>query len=121
MIDHVEIGVQNLQRSKLFYQRSLEPLGYQLSFESQGLLSFVSPDSLHPAGDFWIKEGKQEPLHLAFLADSQEQVQEFYSKGLEAGGRDNGAPGYRESYHPPYYAAFLLDPDGNNIEAVCHH
>lgn len=121
MIDHLGIYVNDLKRSKDFYQKTLAPLGYQLAFENERVISFVEPNSPHPGGDFWIGIGESSPIHLAFLASSQEQVQEFHRKGLEAGGRDNGCPGYRESYHPPYYAAFLLDPDGNNIEAVCHH
>lgn len=120
MIDHLEIQVKDLMRSKDFYQKTLEPLGYQLAFENDEVISFLAPDSPHPGGDFWIGIGKSQPIHLAFLAQTGDAVDRFHQAGMQAGARDNGAPGYRESYHPPYYAAFLLDPDGNNIEAVCH-
>lgn len=120
MIDHLEICVTDLQGSKDFYQKTLEPLGYKLAFENEEIISFLATDSPHPGGDFWMGIGNSQPVHLAFLAHSRNAVDCFYQAGLQAGARDNGAPGLRKSYHPPYYAAFLLDPDGNNIEAVCH-
>ena len=101
MIDHFEIKVKDLQISEGFYR------------------SFLAPNSPHPDGDFWLAQGTQDPIHFAFLAENKEEVQACYEAGLEAGGRDNGAPGYR-SEQPIYYAAFVIDPDGNNIEVVCH-
>ena len=119
MIDHFEIKVRNLQVSKDFYTSFLAPLGYKLAYRSPSLLSFVAANSPHPGGDFWLGKGEQPPVHFAFLAEDHEQVQDCYEAGLKAGGKNNGAPDYR-SDHPPYYAAFILDPDGNNIEVVCH-
>ena len=120
MIDHFEIKARDLQVSKDFYTSFLAPLGYKLAYRSDSLFSFVAANSPHPGGDFWLGKGEQSPVHVAFLADDHEQVQACYEAGLNAGGQDNGAPDYR-SDHPPYYAAFILDPDGNNIEVVCHN
>ncbi|MDS2272973.1 VOC family protein [Streptococcus pneumoniae] len=119
MIDHFEIKVKDLQISEGFYRSFLSPLDYKLAFKTSSLISFLSPNSPHPGGDFWLTQGTQDPVHFAFLAENKEEVQACYEAGLEAGGRDNGAPGYR-SEHPIYYAAFMIDLDGNNIEVVCH-
>ena len=119
MIDHFEIKVNDLQISKDFYTIFLAPLGYELDFRTDSLLSFVAPNSPHPGGDFWLGKGEQAPIHFAFFAENHEQVRACYEAGLKAGGKDNGAPDYR-SDHLPYYAAFVLDPDGNNVEVVCH-
>ena len=75
-----------------------------------------------PKPDFWVAEGtpNKPPVHIAFLAQSRKQVDEFYQAAIKAGGKDNGAPGLRAHYHPDYYGAFVLDPDGHNVEAVCH-
>ena len=105
MIDHFEIKVKDLQISKDFYISFLAPLGYELDFRT--------------GGDFWLGKGEQSPIHFAFFAENHEQVRTCYKAGLKAGGKDNGAPDYR-SDHLPYYAAFILDPDGNNVEVVCH-
>lgn len=112
LIDHVAIHVSNLHLSKAFYLAVLDALG-----KSEG---FGSDDQCFYFDEFYVDaEGAPSTnLHLAFQADSIEQVQAFYQAGIDSGGRDNGRPGYRQ-YHPSYYAAFLLDPDGNNIEAVC--
>ncbi len=112
LIDHIAIHVSDLERSKSFYLAILEALG-----KSDG---FGSEDDYFYFDEFYIGSDKAPitNLHLAFQADSIEQVHAFYEAGLAAGGRDNGEPGYRH-YHDSYYAAFLLDPDGNNIEAVC--
>ena len=99
MIDHFEIKVRNLQISKDFYTSFLSPLGYKLAFRSSSLLSFVAPNSPHPGGDFWLGEGEQSPIHFAFLAENHEQVQACYEAGLKAGGKDNGAPNYRGTFH----------------------
>lgn len=125
MIDHMGINVSNPLASRHFYEVSLSPLGYKLMTEvpkefTQGkvVLGFGVP----PKDDFWITEGSANTprLHVAFRAENREQVDAFYKAALSAGGRDNGAPGPRPHYHKDYYGAFVLDPDGHNIEAVCH-
>jgi catechol 2,3-dioxygenase-like lactoylglutathione lyase family enzyme len=124
MIDHVGFPVSNYARSKAFYTSALAPLGYVLVMEVQqggdgppacGFGSDGKPD-------FWIggEGGLDKPLHVAIAANDRALVDAFYRAALAAGGRDNGAPGLRPDYHPNYYAAFVLDPDGHNIEAVCH-
>lgn len=120
MIDHFSIGVKNLQVSKAFYQKTLEPLGYELRFDNEYAVSFGEPRGSDPAGDFWLESGQEKPHHFAFSAKTRKEVEDFYHSGLAAGGKDNGAPGERNHYHEGYYAAFIIDPDGNNIEAVCH-
>ncbi|MCG8435690.1 MAG: VOC family protein [Gammaproteobacteria bacterium] len=112
LIDHIGVNVSDLELSKAFYVAILDALG-----KSDG---FGCDDSCFYFDEFYVAAGDPPVtnLHLAFQADSIEQVHAFYQAGLNAGGRDNGKPGYRK-YHDSYYAAFLLDPDGNNIEAVC--
>ena len=112
LIDHIGMHVSDLKQSKKFYFAVLDALG-----KTDG---FGCDDSCFYFDEFYVaaEAAPVTNLHLAFQADSIEQVHAFYKAGLEAGGRDNGAPGYR-NYHASYYAAFLLDPDGNNIEAVC--
>jgi catechol 2,3-dioxygenase-like lactoylglutathione lyase family enzyme len=126
MIDHVGFAVSDYARSKAFYQQTLAPLGYSLIME----VTAQQTESGYPAAgfgtggkpDFWIGgEGKLEkPLHVAIVAQDRATVDAFHRAALAAGGRDNGPPGLRPHYHPNYYAAFVLDPDGHNIEAVCH-
>jgi catechol 2,3-dioxygenase-like lactoylglutathione lyase family enzyme len=121
MLDHVGIAVADYQRSKEFYEQALAPLGYALLMEFSGAAAgFGKPDAHRPA--FFI-EAHGEPargrLHIALSAESRAHVDAFHAAALEAGGTDNGAPGIRW-YHPDYYGAYVLDPDGNNIEAVCH-
>jgi catechol 2,3-dioxygenase-like lactoylglutathione lyase family enzyme len=126
MIDHVGFPVSDYARSKAFYERALEPLGYTLVMEIGG----GQTESGHPAAgfgiggkpDFWIggEGGVGNPIHVAILAKDRASVDAFHRAALAAGGRDNGAPGLRPHYHPNYYGAFVLDPDGHNIEAVCH-
>ena len=124
MIDHLDITVSRLAESKAFYQAALAPLGYTISRELKDAVGFVDDrdDGGDPHGDFWISQGgPQVPRkHVAFNARSRADVDAFYAAALEAGGRDNGGPGPRPQYHPDYYAAFVLDPDGYNSEAVCH-
>jgi catechol 2,3-dioxygenase-like lactoylglutathione lyase family enzyme len=112
LIDHVQLVVRDLEASWRFYRAVLEVIGVAIVDAEQGYFF---------ADELFVSEG--EPLtgrvHLAFQAPDREAVQRFHAVGLAAGGRDNGNPGERE-YHPGYYAAFLLDPDGNNIEAVTH-
>ena len=120
LIDHLGVGVRDYDESRSFYERMLAPLGLELVAE-------VDADN-RAAGygrdgrdDFWIHEGRPlGRMHVAFAADSQEAVDAFHAAGLEAGGRDNGAPGLRPEYSDTYYAAYILDPNGNNIEAVFH-
>ncbi len=126
MIDHVGIAVTELDRSRTFYEAALGPLGISVQMEVGGdktesggsALGFGVPGEKI----FWIADGEKvgEGTHVAFKADSRDQVDAFHSEGLKAGGRDNGAPGLRPHYGPSYYAAFLYDPDGANIEAVCY-
>jgi len=126
MLDHVGFNVSDYEHSKAFYLRVLAPLGY-------GLVMEVTPEmtgtDVRHAGfgagrkpDFWIGTGEPThgSLHVALAAPDRAAVDAFHAAALEAGGRDNGAPGLRPQYHPTYYAAFVHDPDGHNIEAVCH-
>jgi catechol 2,3-dioxygenase-like lactoylglutathione lyase family enzyme len=119
MFDHLTMGVTNLDDSILFYDCALKPLGIVRKFEdlsADGRVAAYGRDR----PQFWIAEGMNETprIHIAFSASDREQVIEFHRAALEAGGRDNGKPGLRPHYQPGYYAAFLLDLDGNNIEAV---
>jgi catechol 2,3-dioxygenase-like lactoylglutathione lyase family enzyme len=114
MIAHTSLSVGNYKKSKAFYVDVLAPLGYRNNMEFGEAAGFNDGKNT----DFWIHKAKTVvPTHLAFEAKSREQVEAFHKTGLAAGGKDNGGPGYRD-YSPGYYAAFLLDPDGNNIEAV---
>ena len=121
MIDHLGLDVGSFPRSRDFYAAALAPLGYGLKVE----LPAEAPDrggfgATHPV--FWIAAGGavERPLHFAFAAASRAEVDAFYRAALDAGGRDNGTPGLRPQYHANYYAAFVFDPDGHTIEAVCH-
>ncbi len=126
MIDHTGIVVSDIGKSRAFYLRVLGALGYVLCKDRPGAVSFGvmegSGKSADPGGDFWLSEGAPVTprIHVAFHAATRADVDVFFSAGLAAGGIDNGAPGLRGHYHPDYYAAFVLDPDGYNIEAVCH-
>ena len=124
MLDHVGFPVSDYARSKAFYEKALAPLGYSLVME------VAQTETDHPAAGFgangkpafWIGgEGSlNKPIHIAIAARDRATVDAFYRAALAAGGKDNGAPGLRPHYHPNYYGAFVLDPDGHNIEAVCH-
>lgn len=118
IIDHLGLAVADATRSRAFFARALAPLGIEPVMEVQGWSGFGRAGK----PEFWFGEHRQPqaPMHIAFLAETREQVDAFYREALAAGGRDNGAPGVREIYHPHYYGAFVLDPDGHNIEAVCH-
>lgn len=127
MIDHTGFNVSDLSRSKAFYEAALAPLGYVASLcIGEVAVGFgASRDRKEgddPGGDFWISRGEpQSPrVHVAFRAANHAEVRAFHEAALAAGGVDNGGPGYRPHYHADYYAAFVLDPDGYNIEAVCH-
>lgn len=125
MIDHTGVVVSDFARSKAFYSGVLASLGYEMLMELSAALtghSDVAGFGEPPKPDFWISQGapNKPPVHIAFRAGSRAQVDAFYQAALAAGGRDNGAPGLRLHYHANYYGAFILDPDGHNIEAVCH-
>ena len=118
MLDHVGFSVADLEAARRFYQKALAPLGIMLIYnisaeqtDGEAYLGFGEDQKPY----FWIGTGK-----FAFLAKDRETVDQFYEAAIKAGGKDNGAPGLRPHYHQHYYGAFVLDPDGNNIEAVCH-
>lgn len=115
MIAHTTLIVTDCERAKAFYVQALAPLGYRNNMESDESAGFNDGKNT----DFWITQSATiTPLHLAFEAKSREEVEAFYDAALSAGGKDNGRPGYRTKYWPGYYAAFVCDPDGHNIEAV---
>lgn len=129
MIDHTGVIVSDYAKSKAFYEHALGAIGYRLLKEfpasvtgGTDVAGFGEP----PKADFWIflatpdKPAHYPPLHIAFRVANRALVETFYEAAIAAGGRDNGAPGLRRQYHPNYYGAFVLDPDGHNIEAVCH-
>lgn len=124
MIDHIGIKVMDFDRAKAFYDRALAPLGASLLMmvpaELTGGVKVGGYGRDRPV--YWLHETNSpgEPKHVAFAARSRAEVNAFHEAALAAGGRDNGAPGLRPHYHPNYYGAFVFDPDGNNIEAVCH-
>ena len=119
MLDHVGFGVTDYQRSKAFYEAALAPLGITLVMEWQSAAAGFG-DGRKPY--FFLESGRPvaRPVHVAFAAGDRATVDSFHAAALAAGGTDNGAPGVRAVYHPHYYGAFVLDPDGNNVEAVCH-
>ena len=126
MIDHTGFNVSDPVKSKNFYDKALAPIGYQMIFQvppeytdGKAVMGYGEP----PKPDFWLAEGapNHPRIHIAFRAENRKQVDEFYKAALAAGGKDNGAPGIRPHYHKDYYAAFVFDPDGHNIEVVCHH
>jgi catechol 2,3-dioxygenase-like lactoylglutathione lyase family enzyme len=126
MIDHTGINVSNFDKSKEFYTAALSPLGYQLLKEfdtSMTGIRTLAGFGVNGEPDFWISQGDVNTprIHVAFRAQTREIVDTFYQAALKAGGQDNGAPGLRPHYHRDYYGAFVLDPDGHNIEAVCHN
>jgi catechol 2,3-dioxygenase-like lactoylglutathione lyase family enzyme len=119
MLDHVTIGVTDIERSIKFYDEVLRPLGLErLRMEEKTAAGYGA----NRKPFFWIghRETPQTGVHIAFAAADRATVDRFYKAALAAGGRDNGAPGLRPHYHANYYGAFVLDPDGHNIEAVCH-
>lgn len=124
MIDHLGFPVSDYERSKDFYIKALAPLGYTLVMEVHQTESDHRAAGFGRGGkpDFWIggEGGLDGVLHVALAADSRAMVDAFYQAAIAAGGADNGAPGLRAHYHPTYYGAFVRDPDGHNIEAVCH-
>ena len=118
-LDHVGLDVSDYDTSKAFYDKALAPLGMRLMMEPIELVGGYGDD--FPC--FWIGQRQRGPdsgVHVAFRVEDRETVDAFHAAALAAGGKDNGEPGVREIYHPHYYGAFVLDPDGNNVEAVCH-
>jgi catechol 2,3-dioxygenase-like lactoylglutathione lyase family enzyme len=119
MFDHLAIGVDDLAASRAFYEAALAPLGFGVVVEAGDRAVAFGP----PARSiFWLRSDREPAagIHVAFQADARESVDAFHAAALAADGKDNGGPGLRLNYHPHYYAAFAYDPDGNNIEAVCH-
>ena len=124
MIDHVGFPVSDYPRSKAFYERALAPLGYVMVMEVQQNEQDAKAYGFGADGkpDFWLggEGGLNRPMHIAITAKHRASVDAFHREAVAAGGKDNGAPGLRPHYGPNYYAAFVLDPDGHNIEAVCY-
>ena len=118
IIDHVGLAMSNYEVSMRFFTEALAPRGIELVMEVEGWAGLGRVGK----PEFWFgtHSAAQHPLHIAFVAQSREQVRAFYAAALAAGGKDNGPPGVREIYHPNYYAAFVIGPDGHNIEAVSH-
>jgi catechol 2,3-dioxygenase-like lactoylglutathione lyase family enzyme len=119
MLDHIGINVSDYDRSRAFYEQALAPLGFSVLMEPAPRTGGIGRD--FPG--FWITDQRQpvtENAHIAFSAPERPIVDAFHAAALEAGGTDNGPPGLRELYHPTYYGAYVLDPDGNNVEVVCH-
>jgi catechol 2,3-dioxygenase-like lactoylglutathione lyase family enzyme len=118
VFDHIGFGVSNIAASKDFFLKALQPLGYGVVMDGPYGVG------LGPASKplLWLIQSSEKPthLHLAFMANNRRQVEDFYRAALEAGGRDNGPPGLRPHYHPNYYGAFVIGPDGHNVEVVCH-
>jgi catechol 2,3-dioxygenase-like lactoylglutathione lyase family enzyme len=125
MLDHIGLAVADMERSKAFYEAALKPLGMSLVMEVTAAQTGGEAHAGFGAEGkpfFWIGTGAKPKggTHVAFTARERAEVEAFHRAATGAGGRDNGPPGLRPHYHPNYYGAFVLDPDGNNIEAVCH-
>ena len=125
MIDHLSLVVSDYEKSKAFYSQALAPTGHSKVVE----LAAARPGQPGSAGfchadgsDVWISQGTTPttPIHIAFRVPTRAAVDAFHAAAVAAGGKDNGTPGLRAKYHPHYYGAYVLDPDGHNIEAVCH-
>ena len=119
MFDHVVFGVSDYAASKAFFLKALKPLGVAVVLEGPLGVELSQPEGKASLCLYQTEE-KPAPLHLAFTAENRQQVDAFYRAAIEAGGKDNGAPGLCPEYHANYYAAFVIGPDGHNIEAVCH-
>ena len=118
MIDHVTANVSDFERAKGFYAQALAPLGYSVQMEFEGAAGFGTGEGIP---DFWIGSSPERgATHVAFTAADRATVDAFFEAAVSAGGKDNGGPGPRPHYHETYYAAYVQDADGNNIEAVCH-
>lgn len=115
MIDHISICVSDIEKSKAFYEAALKPAGYQVQGEFPGSVLLGAESG----GSIWLLEKELSKIHVAFTG-TRADVDAFHEAAMATGGTDHGAPGIRPDYHENYYAAFVLDPDGNNIEVVCH-
>jgi catechol 2,3-dioxygenase-like lactoylglutathione lyase family enzyme len=120
MFDHVVFGVSDCEASKAFFLKALEPLGVAVVSEGSLGVELCRPNNKSSLCIRRVPEQKPAPLHLAFTAENRQQVDAFHCAALGAGGQDNGAPGLRPQYRANYYAAFVIGPDGHNIEVVCH-
>jgi catechol 2,3-dioxygenase-like lactoylglutathione lyase family enzyme len=120
MFDHVKFGVSDYAASKAFFLKALQPLGVEAGAEGESSYGVELCGKGNSSLCLYQVKGKPVPLHIAFVADTRQQVEAFYRAALAAGAKDNGAPGLRPHYHANYYAAFVIGPDGHNIEAVCH-
>jgi catechol 2,3-dioxygenase-like lactoylglutathione lyase family enzyme len=118
MFDHIGFGVTNLAASKAFYLKALQPIGAAVAMEGPYGVGIGCDNK----PTLWLHETKERPtpMHLAFAAADRTQVDQFHAAAIAAGARDNGTPGLRPQYHPDYYGAFVIDPDGHNVEVVCH-
>jgi catechol 2,3-dioxygenase-like lactoylglutathione lyase family enzyme len=117
VLDHVGLAVSDLAAARAFYVAALEPLGFGVVMEFPGVIAL----GLAGQPELWMHQGAPSaPIHIAFHAADRARVDAFHAAALAAAGTDNGAPGLRPQYHPGYYGAYVLDPDGNNVEAVCH-
>jgi catechol 2,3-dioxygenase-like lactoylglutathione lyase family enzyme len=118
VIDHITIDVRDLDSARNFYEQALRPLGYSAQAEFPEAVGLGTGEGIP---DFWIaKRGEPGPTHVALRSPDRATVDAFHEAALAAGGTDNGAPGVRAHYHENYYGAYVRDPEGNNIEAVCH-
>lgn len=126
MIDHTGVAVSNYAKSKEFYEKALAPISYKMMMEIPaavtGSVDVAGFGEIGSQTDFWVSGGKPNApgVHIAFRVKTRAEVDAFYKAAMAAGAKDNGAPGPRPHYHENYYGAFVLDPDGHNIEAVCH-
>jgi catechol 2,3-dioxygenase-like lactoylglutathione lyase family enzyme len=118
MFDHIGFGASDIPASKSFFLAALKPLGVAVVMEGEYGVG------MGPKGkpSLWLAPAREKPapMHLAFTAENRQQVRDFHAAALAAGGKDNGAPGLRPHYHPDYYGAFVIGPDGHNVEVVCH-
>jgi len=118
MFDHIGFGVRDLAKTRAFYTAALAPLGFTVGYERDGVAALGPPG--RPRLWFYGRGGGPTGVHIALTAETRAQVDAFHAAALAAGGRDHGAPGLRPHYRPTYYGAFVFDPDGHNLEAVCH-
>ncbi len=118
ILDHLTVSVSDFARAKTFYERALKPLDITVVAEFDGFAGMGK----NGRPQFWFAQGNPGPhkTHIAFVAATRAEVDAFYAAAIAAGGKDNGKPGIRAMYHPTYYGAFVYDPDGYNVEAVCH-
>jgi catechol 2,3-dioxygenase-like lactoylglutathione lyase family enzyme len=117
MIDHLTLTVRDIEKSRAFYEKALAPLGYELCMSYEGSHGYGA----NRKPELWLKQGPEpsRPMHIAFVAKTRASVDAFHAAALAAGAKDDGKPGPRP-YHATYYGAFVIDPDGHPIEAVCH-